>query len=81
MKQLKNESNTTKINLVAKKKHKNMNNLLKLKSEKWVSSPLRCKQFLRATSFSEKSAIYPDPYRETSESAVHISRGISWGAY
>ena len=34
MKQLKNESNTTKINLVAKKKHKNMNNLMKLKSEK-----------------------------------------------
>uniref|UniRef100_A0A2N9IJE2 Reverse transcriptase zinc-binding domain-containing protein n=1 Tax=Fagus sylvatica TaxID=28930 RepID=A0A2N9IJE2_FAGSY len=39
-----------------------------------------CKQFLGATHLAEKPVIYPDPCRETSESAVHGSRGISQGA-
>ena len=44
------------------------------------STPLRCKQFIRATPPSEKPAIYLDPCRETSKNAVHGSGGISRGA-
>jgi hypothetical protein len=44
------------------------------------STPLGCKQFLGATPPGEKPATYPDPCRETSEGAVHESRGISRGA-
>uniref|UniRef100_A0A2N9HQZ4 PspA/IM30 family protein n=1 Tax=Fagus sylvatica TaxID=28930 RepID=A0A2N9HQZ4_FAGSY len=44
------------------------------------STPLGCKQFLGATPPGEKPATYPDPCRETSEGAVHGSRGISRGA-
>jgi hypothetical protein len=44
------------------------------------STPLECKQFIGATLSGEKSAIYPHPYRKTSEGAVHGSRGISRGA-
>ena len=44
------------------------------------STPLGCKQFLRATPPGEKLVIYPDPCRKTFESAVHRSRGISRGA-